>query len=95
MLLTDREKAMLDGKAGQAVRIAMTILANLGLGAAAASSGSIALFHVIGVTPEAHTRERCLKEQSLRDAMVVTPDMIRAMEEKLWTTAEEWIEWVG
>jgi hypothetical protein len=27
-----------------------------GLGAAAASSGSIALFHVIGVTPEAHTR---------------------------------------
>ena len=66
-----------------------------GLGAAAASSGSIALFHVIGVTPEAHTREMCLKEQSPREAIVVTPQMIRAMEEKLWTTAEERIEWVG
>jgi len=175
MQLTDREKAMLDGKAGEAVRIAMSILTDVGaaveaekmaeivhvhtdsgfyldenrkaevlikcqnlaeniladpsfypllgylaghkagnkviaiegipktvsvdnlkgLGAAAASSGSIALFHVIGVTPEAHTREICLKEQSPRDAILVTPEMIKAMEEKLWTTAEERIEWVG
>ena len=30
MQLTDREKAMLDGKAGEAVRIAMSIFADLG-----------------------------------------------------------------
>jgi hypothetical protein len=37
----------------------------------------------------------CLKEQSPRDAIVVTPEVIKAMEEKLWATAEERIDWVG
>jgi predicted aconitase len=31
MQLTDRDKAMLDGKAGEAVRIAMSILADAGI----------------------------------------------------------------
>jgi hypothetical protein len=53
------------------------------LGAAAASSGSVALIHVIGVTPEAHTREMCLKEKDPLQSIVVTADMIRNMEEKL------------
>jgi hypothetical protein len=66
-----------------------------GLGAAAASSGSIALFHVIGVTPEAHTREMCLKEKGLQNSISVTPGMIKNMEEKLWTATEERIDWVG
>jgi len=66
-----------------------------GLGAAAASSGSVALFHVIGVTPEAHTREMCLKEKGPQNSIAVTPEMIKNMEEKLWTTAEERVDWVG
>ncbi len=66
-----------------------------GLGAAAASSGSVALFHVIGVTPEAHKREMCLKAKDPQHALAVTPGMIKAMEEKLWTTAEERVDWVG
>ncbi len=66
-----------------------------GLGAAAASSGSIALFHVIGVTPEAHTREMCLKENGPQNSITVTPEMIENMEEKLWTTTEERIDWIG
>ena len=65
------------------------------LGAAAASSGSVALFHVVGVTPEAHTREMCLKEKHPRHSIAVTPEMVKAMEENLWTTAEERIDWVG
>jgi len=66
-----------------------------GLGAAAASSGSVALFHVIGVTPEAHTREMCLKEKGPQKSIAVTPQMIRTMEEKLWTTHEERVDWIG
>lgn len=66
-----------------------------GLAAAAASSGSIALFHVIGVTPEAHTREMCLKHKSPEIEIVVTPELIREAEEKLWTATEDRIEWVG
>ncbi len=65
------------------------------LGAAAASSGSVALFHVIGVTPEAHTREMCLKDKDALQAIVVTADMIRNMEEKLWTVADDRLDWVG
>ncbi len=65
------------------------------LGAAAASSGSVALFHVIGVTPEAHTREMCLKEVDSKKSITVTPEMIKDMEEKLWTNTVERIDWVG
>jgi predicted aconitase len=65
------------------------------LGAAAASSGSVALFHVIGVTPEAHTWEMCLKDKHPRHSIAVTPEMIKKMEENLWTTKEERVDWVG
>ena len=175
MKLTDREKEMLDGKDGEAVRIAMSILSDIGdaveaeemveivhvhtdsgfyldenrkaevlikcgnlaaniladsafypilgylaghhagnkviaiegipksvsvdnlkdLGAAAASSGSVALFHIIGVTPEAHSREMCLKEKNTPKSIMVTEGMIKIMEEKLWTTTEERLDWVG
>ena len=55
-----------------------------GLAAAAASSGSVALFHVIGVTPEAHTREMCLKEKGLQNSIAVTPEMIKHTGFSLW-----------
>jgi predicted aconitase len=66
-----------------------------GLGAAAASSGSVALFHVIGVTPEAHSREMCLKKKSTQNSIALTAEMIKNVEEKLWTTGEERVDWVG
>lgn len=66
-----------------------------GLGAAAASSGSIALFHIIGLTPEAHTLEMCLKGKSSINSITVTPEMINKMEEKLWTATEDRVDWVG
>ena len=55
----------------------------------------MALFHVIGVTPEAHTREMCLKEEDSKKSIIVTPEMIKDMEEKLWTNTAERIDWVG
>jgi predicted aconitase len=66
-----------------------------GLGAAAASSGSIALFHVIGVTPEAQGLEMCLNKEDPVNSFAVTPELIRNMEEKLWTTEAERVDWVG
>ena len=37
----------------------------------------------------------CLKEISPQNLISVTPEIIKDMEEKLWTTAEERIDWVG
>jgi predicted aconitase len=51
------------------------------LGAAAASSGAVALFHAIGVTPEAPTREAVIAEGA-REA-VVSPADLRAARDRL------------
>jgi len=44
--------------------------------AAAASSGAVGLFHIIGVTPEAPDEKTCLKGGGRCPASVITPDMI-------------------
>jgi predicted aconitase len=51
------------------------------LGAAAASSGAVALFHAIGVTPEAPTRESVIAERARET--VVTPADLRAARDRL------------
>ncbi len=56
------------------------------LGAAAASSGSVGLFHVAGVTPEAPTLEAILDEARPTRTVAVTPDMIRKARDELSTT---------
>ena len=56
-----------------------------GLSAAAASSGAIGLFHVIGVTPEAHTLEMCFHGIKPEEVLEITPSMIQNAEERLWT----------
>ena len=66
-----------------------------GLGAAAASSGAVALFHIIGVTPEAFRSEMCLSKKHPPDSIMATPQMIRTVEEKLWTASGKRIDWVG
>jgi predicted aconitase len=51
------------------------------LGAAAASSGAVALFHAVGVTPEAPTRDSVIAEGARE--VVVTPADLRAARDQL------------
>ena len=66
-----------------------------GLGAAAASSGATALFHVVGITPEAPTLEACLKDDSAMQTVTVTPDMLKKTETLLCTAENDRLDWVG
>jgi predicted aconitase len=56
------------------------------LGAAAASSGSVGLFHVIGVTPEAQTFEAAFAGQPPQDVIPVTTSMMNEARSSLSTT---------
>jgi predicted aconitase len=58
-----------------------------GFGAAAASSGAVALFHVAGVTPEAPDEASALGHQPPRERFVVTMAMVREAQRRL-STAE-------
>jgi predicted aconitase len=66
-----------------------------GLGAATASSGATALYHIVGVTPEAPTLEACLKKENTIQRLTVTPDMLRTTEKLLCTAEDEQLDWVG
>jgi predicted aconitase len=57
------------------------------LGAAAASSGSVAMFHVVGSTPEAATLEDALQGREPDAVEVITPAELRAVREELTTAA--------
>jgi predicted aconitase len=64
------------------------------LGAAASSSGSVALFHVVGVTPEAPTLEDALRgKEPVQTIAVTLPDLRRARNE-LSTAADEVLDLV-
>jgi predicted aconitase len=56
------------------------------LGAAASSSGSIALFHVVGCTPEAPSLDAIVSEN--RETVRVTADHLRAARDELSTVAD-------
>jgi len=56
------------------------------LGAAAASSGAVALFHVVGVTPEAATLDAATRGRTPRRRVTLTADMLRAAVDRLSTT---------
>lgn len=53
------------------------------LGAAAASSGAVALFHMAGVTPEAPTVEAAFQNNSPEESIDVTMDMLRQSRKEL------------
>lgn len=55
------------------------------LGAAAASSGSLAMFHAVGLTPEASTLEVACGGEPPADVLVVTADDCRAARDALST----------
>jgi predicted aconitase len=57
------------------------------LGAAAASSGSVAMFHAVGITPEAPTLETALGGKDPERAETVTPERMRAARDDLTTAA--------
>lgn len=56
------------------------------LGAAAASSGSVALVHVVGVTPEAATLSEALQGRAPRQVIDVTPAMLERAAQELTTS---------
>jgi len=65
------------------------------LGAAAASSGAVGLFHVVGVTPEAPTLDAALGG-GVPDATIrLTPDMLRAARDRLSTSGAARIDAVA
>lgn len=65
------------------------------LGAAAASSGAVALFHAVGVTPEAATLDDALQHHPAEDVVTVTLDMLRQMRDKLATVPDGTIQVVA
>jgi predicted aconitase len=58
------------------------------LGAAAASSGSVGLFHVVGVTPEAPTLDDALQSGEPERTIVVTPEVAARARDSLTTVAD-------
>lgn len=57
------------------------------LGAAGASSGVVALFHVVGVTPEAPDLEAAFQGRQPQEIFVITLDWLRAARRELTTAA--------
>jgi cis-L-3-hydroxyproline dehydratase len=57
------------------------------LGAAAASSGAVALFHIAGVTPEAPTREAAFQGRTPAEVHTITMDQLRRTRRELTTSA--------
>ena len=53
------------------------------LGAAAATSGAVGLFHAIGITPEAPSREAALHGGSPAATLAITPDDVRGALQRL------------
>jgi predicted aconitase len=64
------------------------------LGAASASSGGVALFHVVGVTPEAGTLESAFQNKPPQDVIEVTMDMLRAARRELTHTDSDALEMI-
>ena len=66
-----------------------------GFGAATASSGATALFHIVGITPEAPTLASCLKKDTDVQTITVNPAALVESEALLCTAENERLDWVG
>jgi predicted aconitase len=64
------------------------------LGAAAASSGGVALFHMVGVTPEAPTLESAFQGNAPKEVIEVTMDMLREARRELTHADDEALDMV-
>ncbi len=65
------------------------------LAAAAASSGAIALFHVVGVTPEAPDLEAAFQGKPDVDPVMVTPALLRSIRKTLTTSGTDSVDVVA
>jgi predicted aconitase len=63
-----------------------------GFCAAAASSGAVGLFHMVGITPEAQTLEMCLHGNKPENVYDITPKLIEEAEDRLWTVKRDAID---
>jgi hypothetical protein len=57
------------------------------MGASAACKGSVAMYHIIGTTPEAMTREEAFAGQRPRDTMEIGPDVIKRTRQDISTSS--------
>ena len=64
------------------------------LGAASASSGGVALFHVVGVTPEAPTLDAAFQNKTPREVIDVTMDLLRDARAELTHTDSDELDMV-
>jgi predicted aconitase len=64
------------------------------LGAASASSGAVALFHVVGVTPEAHTLDTALQGHTPQEVMDIDLAQLRDARAELTTATDEPLDMV-
>jgi predicted aconitase len=64
------------------------------LGAAAASSGAVALFHMLGITPEAPTREAAFQGSVPQNRITITMEMLRNSRQELTHTDLEKLDMV-
>jgi hypothetical protein len=64
------------------------------LGAAAASSGAVAMFHMVGVTPEAPTLESAFHGNQPEETAEVTMDMLRQSRRELTHSDQEVLDMV-
>jgi predicted aconitase len=65
------------------------------LAAAAASSGAIALFHLVGITPEAATLQDAFQGSPTTEAELITLDRLRAIRAMLTTAATDQVDVVA
>ena len=63
-----------------------------GFCAAAASSGAIGLFHMVGITPEAQTLKMCLHGNKPEKVIDITPNLIKNAEDRLCTAKSDAVD---
>jgi len=66
-----------------------------GFSAAAASSGAVGLFHIVGVTPEAQTLEMCFQDTRPKAVAEISPKMIQDVEQRIWTAKGDKLDLVA
>lgn len=64
------------------------------LGAAAASSGSVALFHIVGLTPEARTLEAAFQDRRPQQRIAINMEMLREARRGLTTSTGQALDLV-
>lgn len=65
-----------------------------GLGAAAASSGAVAMFHMVAITPEAPTHESAFQGHQPEETIQVTMDLLRQSRRELSHSDQEVLDMV-